>query len=261
MNKSPSFQLYPDKLLAGTMHLSGNAFRAYIRILCWMWLHSKNQYSMPDTSEAWTLATFITDPAQIGQIKSEIMNPAFSLLKKNGKILWSCGLKKELEKQKKNRKKRQDAANKRWNNNLEPCKDDANASKQQCLTIPITTTTPTPLSSKKKKEPRTPKGGQIWLKINDQKISYPYRQKVISYLKGDAHQAALVFYRCYKENPEDPKGWINKGLTGQEKYALKACQDEYDNKRAVSDWIRDNWNKSSNEPKTFGSILKNIIGR
>ena len=55
------------------MHLSPEAYQAYHRILCWMWLHSPNHYSMRDTEVAWKKATFIRDAGVLQTIKKELV--------------------------------------------------------------------------------------------------------------------------------------------------------------------------------------------
>ena len=73
MNRSPAFQFYPDKAHAGTIHLSPDAFKAYWMVVWWMWMHSRSQYSMPDTDAAWREATLITSPAKLKKVRAEIM--------------------------------------------------------------------------------------------------------------------------------------------------------------------------------------------
>ena len=161
MNKSPAFQFYPDKALAGTQHLSPEAFKAYWLMLCWMWLHSPDQCSIPDDPGAWAIAMQLpTDNAK--KCMQEIQNKHMSLLYASRKKLYSLGLKKEAEKQRKNREQKKSAANYRWNKEKRKMHthstriDSASipqcepASVPQCSTTP--TPTPTPLKKKKQKE-------------------------------------------------------------------------------------------------------------
>jgi len=134
-NKSPCFQFYPDKALAGTVHLTEASFKAYWRLIWWMWLHSKNHYSMPDDDYCWSAATGIDleeYPEKLQRVRDEIMNPNFELLKrketKSGNFLINSGLKKEAEKQKKRRKQKREAAKARWDKELGRCGNDAPAS-------------------------------------------------------------------------------------------------------------------------------------
>ncbi len=121
--KSVSFQLYPDKALAGTDHLTPPAFKAYWKTLWWMWLHSPNQYSIPDTTPAWHTATGF-EGELLETVRAEIMQEHMPMLQRvkakakgTGKtpdILVSGGLKKEAAKQGKRREQQVDAANRRW---------------------------------------------------------------------------------------------------------------------------------------------------
>ena len=121
MNRAPAFQLYPAKALSGTLHLSGDAFKAYWMVLWWMWQHGTPPYSMPDTDDNWQMATLIADKDKLQAVRKEIMNGGFSLLKKRSGKLISQGLKKESDKQKRNREQRSVAANVRWHSELQEC--------------------------------------------------------------------------------------------------------------------------------------------
>jgi len=99
VNRSAAFQLYPAKALAGTDHLSPEAFKAYWKVLWWMWLNSPNHYTMADTDKAWEMATGITAPKLLKKVRQEIMSPDWKLLSKRRSKLTSNGLRKEAEKQ------------------------------------------------------------------------------------------------------------------------------------------------------------------
>ena len=126
--KSPSFQFYPDKALAGTVHLSPAAFKAYWMILWWMWLHSKTGYTMPNTTNAWKMATLIHNNRMLDAVRKEILAPEFKLLRKSGLTLVSFGLKKERKKQlrwaQKSRIGGKLGASRRWGKDL--CNDSQN---------------------------------------------------------------------------------------------------------------------------------------
>ncbi len=109
MNRAPGFMLYAQKAIAGSLHLSGEAFKAYWLMLFWMWANSTDYCSMPDTDTAWHRATMIDDPDKLAEAKAEIMNPEWPLLKKTRNRLVSNGLKKEAKKQKNKRGKASNA--------------------------------------------------------------------------------------------------------------------------------------------------------
>ncbi len=126
MKKDPrsfAFQFEPAKALAGTVHLSAQAFRAYWLVLWWMWMHSKTGYAMIDTDNAWKKATLIRDARVLKQVRDEIMAPEFALLRLVGRNLISEGLKKEVMKQRKWREKSSKggkaSAKVRWGNELD----------------------------------------------------------------------------------------------------------------------------------------------
>ena len=98
IDRGPAYQYYPDKYQAGTAHLSDSADRAYRRVLDWMWLHSKNGYSMVDDLEAWKDATGFNGK-KLKRVRAEILKPHWKLLQKRGKTLTSLGLRKEAKKQ------------------------------------------------------------------------------------------------------------------------------------------------------------------
>lgn len=97
-NRWPSFPLYPDKLIAGTDHLTAFAFRAYMRIMCWMWLHSDNYCSIKNNQILLKNVTGLTPKKFTKYWENEVMNPDMPLLKTEGEFLVSNGLRKEYEK-------------------------------------------------------------------------------------------------------------------------------------------------------------------
>jgi hypothetical protein len=102
LTKSPAFQLYPDKALAGTDHLSGDGFKGYWKILWWMWLHGPGHCRMPNTEGAWKRATGMNG-SQLQTVRQEIMDEEHPLLRKRTlkgrEFLLSLGLQKEAKKQ------------------------------------------------------------------------------------------------------------------------------------------------------------------
>ena len=155
MNKSPSFQFYPDKWIAGTIHLDAESYRAYHRILCWMWLHAPDQCSMPDTDDVWRMATGLEHDV-LEECRVKIMHPGMALLEKsNGKIV-SHGLKKEAKKQKEYRVKQSINAKTRWHKQVTPIPPHI-PPHMGSLCSPTPTPTPTPKEKNKRVQtPHTP---------------------------------------------------------------------------------------------------------
>lgn len=142
-NKSPAFQFYPDKWLAGTDHLSEKAYKAYHKMCCRIWLHTPTQFSFDDKISVWKFLTGISDDDLIQKIKNEIMNPVsplFKFFKKKPTKLFSNALKKEKKKQLKRRRQTQSAAKamhaKRKQKMQTQCERSANASPPQCPPSP-----------------------------------------------------------------------------------------------------------------------------
>jgi len=138
MSRAPAFQFYPDKALAGTSHLSGAAFRAYWKILWWMWLHSDTQYSMKNSDNAWSIACGFRGN-KLKKIRREIMQDEFPLFRLENNFLISNGLRKEWKKQETRRIAAKTAAEKRWAN-------DADASSTHSDRIPDASSTQCTLS-------------------------------------------------------------------------------------------------------------------
>ena len=149
MNKSPGFQFYPDKFLAGTQHLSDEAFTGYVRILCSMWLDGVGHCKISKEISAIQDATLFST-AKAKRVMAEIQKPHKSLLRSDGKYYVSNGLRKEAKKQAARRRKAQASANARW----KQCSGNANASPEQCFPSPSPIPFPTP--STKTPPPPTP---------------------------------------------------------------------------------------------------------
>ncbi len=158
MNRAPSFQFYPDKWIAGTMHLDAESYRAYHRVLCWMWLHAQDQCSMPDTDGAWQIATCLKNRAS-ERCREIIMQKDMELLEKRGDRLVSRGLQKEARKQKEYRGKQSDNAKTRWHKQVTPMPPhcDGNTTGMPARGVcspspsPSPSPTPTPTSEDKNK--------------------------------------------------------------------------------------------------------------
>jgi len=149
--KSPAFQFYPDKFLAGTEHLSDAAFTGYVRILCWMWLHDQPLCRISKEIPAIRDATRFST-AKAKRVMAEIQKPTMSLLRSEGNYYASNGLRKEAKKQAERKAKAKAAAQARW----EQCSDHANASPEQCLPSPSPTPIPIPTKETPPPTPATP---------------------------------------------------------------------------------------------------------
>jgi len=139
MNKSPAFQFYPDKWESHTNHLSDYAYRVYHRLICWMWQHSEDRYSIK--ADPMAIATVLAEPCgRIADAMQELCNEYMPLLKTEGDR-WVCeGLRKEVIKQNQHREKAQAAANARWSKSKKSntnamqthSASNADASNKQC---------------------------------------------------------------------------------------------------------------------------------
>lgn len=98
-DKSPAYQHYPDKAIAGTAHLTPLAFKAYWMVLWWMWLHSPSKCRMKDEPQAWRRAT-IMDGVNALSARREIMETDPPMLQLRNGYVECAGLKKEAQKQK-----------------------------------------------------------------------------------------------------------------------------------------------------------------
>ncbi len=141
-SKSPAFQFYPDKFLAGTEHLSHIACRSYMRILCYLWLHTKSQFRTTFETKLLRRITKLSQKS-FDRVWAEIQQPGLCLFATRGKNITSNGLRKEAEKQKERSEAAKVGANARW----DECKRNTNASDLQCSL----TTTPSPSPSPKEK--------------------------------------------------------------------------------------------------------------
>ena len=144
-NKAPAFQLYADKALAGTDHLPPVAFKAYWRMVFWMWLHSDDQCSIMNELNAILGSSRLTKRQYKRVWETEIMPAYHPMFKVVGNRLVCSGLRKEVEKQQARRDKAKASANARWNS----CERNANASPKQCSLTPSLT----PSSATQGREP------------------------------------------------------------------------------------------------------------
>lgn len=110
------FTFFPDKWEADTAHLSDGAYRAYHKILCFMWRKGKDQSSMRNSEEALSVAIFgkKTRTSALRKVMSEIQNEDCPLLKVDGDWLVSGGLRKEYEKAIEANEKASKASGARW---------------------------------------------------------------------------------------------------------------------------------------------------
>ena len=110
------FTFFPDKWEADTAHLSDGAYRAYHKILCFMWRKGKDQSSMRNSEEALSVAIFgkKTRTSALRKVMSEIQNEDCPLLKVDGDWLVSGGLRKEYEKAVEANEKASKASGARW---------------------------------------------------------------------------------------------------------------------------------------------------
>jgi len=142
MNKPPAFQFYPDKWLAGTLHLSPRAYQAYHRVLCWMWLNSEDLCSIPHDETTICRASGLTRRCYQKVWGGEIMNPNCPLLQVEGNRLISNGLRKEAAKQASRRARARLGGQAHAKQCQEPAKQEAPlAPPKQC------SPSPTPFSS------------------------------------------------------------------------------------------------------------------
>lgn len=147
MNRSPAFQFYPDKWQSHTRRLTDSAYRVYHELMCWMWQSSPDHCSVAARVEAVSVA--VAMPLDVVRVAmADIQNPDDPLLKADGDR-WVCnGLRKEAMKQARRRASAVVGANARWMHAF-ASKDDANASKSQC--IPSSSSSPS-------LKPKIPKG-------------------------------------------------------------------------------------------------------
>jgi hypothetical protein len=154
-HRAVAFQFYPDKWQSHTRRLSDSAYRIYFEMLCWMWQHSDDHYSIDADPDAIACKLAMQTDA-VAKAIAEIQNPHAPLLKSSGKRLVSNGLKKEREKQLRRSDLRRNSANHRWNKDLQKLQpqsiSNANASSLQCFPTPTPTPppipSPTPLNNK-----------------------------------------------------------------------------------------------------------------
>ena len=113
MNRSPAFSFYPDKWLTHTRHLTPIARDVYHEIICWMWMQDDVYCSIPADPEA--IACLLAIDEQLARhALAEIQNKHRPLLDLRGDRLFSKGLEKEREIQRKRREESTAAINTRW---------------------------------------------------------------------------------------------------------------------------------------------------
>ncbi len=109
MNRSPAFQLYPDKAIAGTVHLGPAAFAAYWRIVFWMWLNSDDYCSISNEKNAICAAAQLSLRRYNKVWVQEIMPEWHPMFRVEGNRLVCNGLRKEYAKQSERREKARQA--------------------------------------------------------------------------------------------------------------------------------------------------------
>lgn len=90
------FTFWVAKWQSHTGRLSDAAYRAYHQLLCWMWENAPDHCSIPNDPKALELATG-KKGAALMKIMEEIQNPYAALLKQEGNLFVSNGLRKEFE--------------------------------------------------------------------------------------------------------------------------------------------------------------------
>jgi|TARA_Y100000310_G_C20618972_1_gene782222 hypothetical protein len=145
MKKTPAFQFYPDKFLAGTNHLSADAFQAYTRMLCWIWLHGPNQWSMINSKKNWEFSTQ-KKGKKLEKIQKELLQREIPVLKKKLGFVISKGLRKEALKQRnrRDRARKGGEAAKEIRQNLGSAKTDDQALPKECSPSPSPSVSPPP---------------------------------------------------------------------------------------------------------------------
>lgn len=238
MNKAPAFQFYPDKALAGTVHLSGEAFKAYWRVVWWMWLHGKNHCQMPDTETAWRIATGIDGADRLNAARDEIMDPCFPLFKKRAGVLTNNGLKKESKKQAKTRTVRSNAAKARWDKELQQSKSTANASNVQCLPSP----SPSPITATHKNRITETQKKRIRVKENTDamiRIGAMFGRK------------PSTLWSVYEAEALDQLGDISEDIESVAEFYGADIPQSDDYRRKSIETLLNNWNGEVDKARAF----------
>lgn len=153
MQRAPAFQFYPDKWQSHTRRLSDSAYRIFHDLMCWMWQSSPDQCSIEASPEA--VACAVAAPLDKATAAlAEIQIRHAPLLKEEGARLVMNGLRKERDKQQKNREVAQNNARSRWEHAgamRAHCGRNAGASIPQCIPTPIPIPIPTPIPTPSKK--------------------------------------------------------------------------------------------------------------
>lgn len=127
-----------------------------------------------------------------------------------------------------------------------------------------------PNSNPKYKERKTPADGgslkkslskksseKIAFILNNEKISWPYWQRIINMMHGDKFAAGRIFYRAFqKAKPEGIINWIEAGLKGKKQYALLPIEEESTMGASVGHWIDKNIFKFKDDScQKIGDVL------
>ena len=140
-SRSPAFQFYPDKWDTHTRHLSDVSYRIFHKIMCWMWLHSPDYFSI-SVDERKISKLIVESPARVKRAMKEIMDADMPLFKIEDNHYILNGLRKEADKQGHRRNTAAAAAKARW----EQSERNANAMRTHSESIPPAMPKPCPPS-------------------------------------------------------------------------------------------------------------------
>lgn len=114
MNRSPAFQFYPkDWFDYRVRRMSKEARGCYIDLLAYIWKDTKTQYCIKNDLRSMKKILNLT-PKRFKKVWAEIQWEGDPIFETDNGFLVSNRLKKEKLKQDENRRKRQEAAKKRW---------------------------------------------------------------------------------------------------------------------------------------------------
>jgi len=114
MPKQAPIHIDPDQWLQDTQHLSNAACRAYMDVLVFMWTHSPDKCSMPDTDMSWRQATRIREDKDLFTVRGAIMNRTRPLLVSRREDVVCPMLRDQAEQTLKVSEARRLAAESRW---------------------------------------------------------------------------------------------------------------------------------------------------
>jgi hypothetical protein len=138
MNKSPSYQFYPDLWLdKKVIRMSDAAQGAYQRLLCFMWKDSENQFSIENNDKIIAKLLGISH-RKWKNYRAEIQWLGDPILIEENGMLISKRLRKEKEKQIIRSNKAKESADKRWmHSQCERIKNASNShTTEQCFPSP-----------------------------------------------------------------------------------------------------------------------------